>query len=110
MEKARALQIIQALADGHNPYTGEVFEKESVFQNPETVRALFVAISCIRILSKSEREGKTGYRIHGKPWTLQETEQLLEEYKSGKDVGQIAKIHGRTSWAIRVRLLSQGKI
>lgn len=43
MEVVKALEIIRALADGIDPYTGEVYSANSPYQNAETVRALFTA-------------------------------------------------------------------
>ena len=44
MEIADAIQIIQALADGVDPQTGEALPEDSPYQNPLTLRALFAAI------------------------------------------------------------------
>ena len=43
MEKQAALNIIQQLANGIDPHTGEVFRADSPYQHPDTVRALFIA-------------------------------------------------------------------
>lgn len=57
METRRAIEIIQRLADGVNPYTGEIMENGSVFQNPETVRALYTALELLKYQeSRKERQ------------------------------------------------------
>jgi len=40
MELDRAKEIIKALADGVDPYTGERFPADSPYQQADTVRAL----------------------------------------------------------------------
>ena len=47
MELTKTIQIIHALADGINPQTGEVFPDNSPYQHPETIRALFTALSTL---------------------------------------------------------------
>lgn len=47
MELTRTIQIIHALADGLNPQTGEAFHDDSPYQHPETIRALFTALSTL---------------------------------------------------------------
>lgn len=37
-------------------------------------------------------------------WTINEDQQLMEEYKAGKKIAEIAKIHQRTNGAITARL------
>ena len=43
MEREQALRILNALANGVHPATGEVFAADSAYQHPDTVRALFEA-------------------------------------------------------------------
>lgn len=47
MELTKTIQIIHALADGINPQTGEVFPDNSPYKHPETIRALFAALSTL---------------------------------------------------------------
>ena len=44
MEREQALKILNALANGVHPATGEVFAADSAYQHPDTVRALFEAV------------------------------------------------------------------
>ncbi|MFC5597078.1 HRDC domain-containing protein [Deinococcus cellulosilyticus] len=43
MDSKEALRILQLLADGVDPHSGEVFEDTSPYQHPQVVRALFHA-------------------------------------------------------------------
>ena len=47
MERSNALKIINALANGVHPATGEVFAADSPYQHPDTVRALFEAVRAL---------------------------------------------------------------
>lgn len=40
----------------------------------------------------------------GMPWTESEDEHLLNSFKDGKTVAELAKMHGRTKGAISSRL------
>lgn len=55
MEQTRALEVIQSLAAGTDPFTGEVFGPGSTLQNPEIVRALFVAAAALQAASRPAR-------------------------------------------------------
>jgi len=44
MDTDRAKEILELLSDGIDPFTGEIFPKDSPYQHPDTVRALFKAI------------------------------------------------------------------
>jgi hypothetical protein len=47
MEKEQALRILNALANGVHPATGEKFAADSPYQHPDTVRALFEAMRAV---------------------------------------------------------------
>ena len=44
MDKSEGIKILKQLADGIDPYTGEVFPEDSPYQHPRTARALFYAV------------------------------------------------------------------
>ena len=48
MDKSKAITIIEALANGTDPLTGEIFPPESPYQNAEVVRALFMATEVLK--------------------------------------------------------------
>ena len=64
METDRAIEIVQSLADGVDPYSGERFPSGSPYQQADTVRALHLAHACrveaflgIRVESSHFTEG-----------------------------------------------------
>jgi len=42
MEASQAIVILRCLADGVDPYTGEVYPDDSPYQNVEITRALYL--------------------------------------------------------------------
>jgi hypothetical protein len=51
MSNKTQIQIIEALANGINPLTGDNLETDAVYNHPEVIRALFTAL---RILEQSQ--------------------------------------------------------
>lgn len=47
MERDRAKEIIRALADGVDPYTGERFPVDGPYQRADTARALYTALEAM---------------------------------------------------------------
>ncbi|MBP7431017.1 MAG: hypothetical protein KBC05_16400 [Candidatus Hydrogenedentes bacterium] len=70
MDSERAIEIVQSLADGVNPYTGERFPAESPYQHADTVRALHQALEGLTKLRRAtERKtgpGALGSALHNK--------------------------------------------
>lgn len=110
MEIKKALGTISILANGADPYTGEVYPADSPYQQPETIRALFVAKE---LLSKEALKEERASRLPvnaGKPWTPEEDNALLTKFDQGTAIQELAKIHERTLNAINARLVMHGKI
>ena len=110
METKRALEILTALADGVDPYTGEVYSKDSPYQNAETVRALLYTVQSVKQLEFRSKRDKTLPGKAGKPWDKEEEAALLQAFDSGTDMGEIAKKHMRSQVAIKARLIKLGKL
>jgi len=106
LETEEATRILQQLADGVNPYTGERFPADSPYQQADTVRALHLALEGLTKLRRAT-ERKTG---PGRPWSEDEEKELLRQFDDKVDVEQIAKEHERTTGAIWARLEKLGRI
>ena len=110
MEIRRVLEILRPLAEGINPYTGEILSVGSPYQNADTVRALYTAINVLeRKLSTEKRRANLPTNA-GKPWSANEDKSLLSSFDSGRTISELAKVHERTSGAIQSRLIKLGKI
>lgn len=56
MDTRETLRILQLLADGVDPHSGEVFEDTSPYQHPQVVRALFHAVRALEGQSGTSAE------------------------------------------------------
>jgi hypothetical protein len=50
MDRATALGILESLADGIHPATGQTMPAESPYQHPDVIRAIFHAVGALRAL------------------------------------------------------------
>lgn len=128
---ARTLTILNALAEGVHPLTGEVFAPDCPYHSPEIVRALYGAVRLLEG-SASSRESPAPERARpepsrsetarpervregapanaGKPWSVEEDRQLLVEFDSGKTLKECAVLHQRTYAGIEARLEKLGRL
>lgn len=101
MEINRAKELLTILADGINPVTGELLPDEDSCNQVEIVRALHAVIT---ELDNNKAPTKKHRENAGKSWTEEEEKQLLEEYRAGLKVKEIAKAHERSNGAITSKL------
>ena len=115
MERDHAVKILNALANGVHPATGEIFAADSPYQHPDTVRALFEAVRTLengRPAAAQPEERKTAEMPANTfvRWTPDEEERLAAAFDAGKTSAELAKLHNRSRAAIEARLLKLGKI
>lgn len=110
MDICKALEIIELLADGIDPYTGEVFPVHSPYQHPDTVRALFEAVRALERRPERSKSQEALPENAGKPWTQEEDELLVKQFDGGMSVRELSLEHKRTEGAMRSRLMKLGKI
>lgn len=101
------LEIIDALMNGVDPITGEILDDDHLV-NTREVKAIF-ATAKTALVRKQERE-KRRKPSSGSRWTEEEDAKLIEEYKSGLSIKEIAELHGRSSMAISRRLFDKSLI
>ena len=115
MEKQQTLKILNALANGVHPATGEVFAADSAYQHPDTVRALFEAVRALDAMPRADA-ASAGRKTGEVPantfvrWSAEEEDRLAAGYEAGKTSAELAKLHNRSRAAIEARLLKLGKI
>ncbi len=109
MSPIEAKAIIDALGGGIDPATGAVITSDSIFNQPEVIRALFVASKALEKLAERERREKTLPSNAGQAWTDIEDAELLAAYDDRVTVKELAIKHGRTEGAIESRLLRLGR-
>jgi hypothetical protein len=110
MDKLKAIEILQLLADGMHPVTGEQLDQHHLINEPDVIRALNVALGA---LSMDNRQGRTQQNLPervGRPWHEDEDIELIAAFDEGIDLNDLAIKHQRTRGAIRSRLVRLGKI
>jgi hypothetical protein len=140
MDRTTALGILESLADGIHPATGQAMPADSPYQHADVIRALFHAVGVLRALSEpssapagdvpaasrtdlatsmpSGNEAplspaaapRRGPGNSGKPWTTDEDEQLVAGFDAGQPIAALAQAHGRSKVAIEARLAKFGRV
>jgi hypothetical protein len=116
MEKEQALRILNALANGVHPATGEKFAADGPYQHPDTVRALFEAMRAVEGSSAPapvpERKAAPPMPQSGSGsrWNPEEEQRLATAFDAGRTVDELARAHGRSRAAIEARLVRLGKM
>jgi hypothetical protein len=116
MTLEEAKQVIEALARGIDPETGELLPEDNPINSPYVIRALFLAAQALgqRVDSpkadKPARAKAAAPTNAGKAWTEDEAQQLAAAFDAGSDVATLAQAHGRTPGAIRARLIRMGRL
>jgi hypothetical protein len=113
MEREHALKILNALANGVHPATGELFGADSPYQHPDTDRAL---VEAMRVMEAGATARPASERRSDLPantfvrWTSEEEDRLAAGFDAGKSSAELARLHDRSRAAIEARLLKMGKI
>ena len=110
MSPLEAKKIIDALANGVDPETGEILPAQSTFNNPQVIRALFVSLKALDKAAKRVERDSSLPDNAGRSWPDTEDKELLASFDAGTPVKEIAAQHGRTQGAIAARLIRLGKI
>jgi hypothetical protein len=110
MQLEAALPIVRSLADGVNPFTGEAYPDESPYAEPRALRALYSAVDSMTREMERERRKQRMPANFGKPWSEGEDHALAIAFDGGAPMAEMARKHGRTQQAIRLRLEKLGKI
>jgi hypothetical protein len=121
MNKEQTLRILNALANGIHPATGEKFGADSPYQHPDTVRALFEAMRAVDDAGPpASAPASTGAPAparrpipesgSGSRWSAEEEQRLASAFDTGRTVDELARAHNRSRAAIEARLVRLGKM
>lgn len=112
MTPAEAKQIIEVLAGGVDPATGEVLADDSPLSSPHVIRALFIAAKALELMAaaKPPRPAAAAPGNAGKPWVEDEDQRLVAAFDAGTPVAELARTHERSSGAINSRLIRLGRL
>lgn len=103
-----AAHIIRALITGVNPRTGELLPEDGPLNEPDVLRALFLAVEALE--GRALRAIKPGPPNRGARWTREDDEKLLELFDSGMKISSLAQRFGRTRGAITSRLVKLDRL
>lgn len=108
MTDQEALDILQALVTGVNPFSNEPLPPESLCVNPAVNTALTTAIVALEgKLTAAARRAQLPAKA-GAPWSSDEAQLILQAYEAGDSIKVIAERQQRTQGAIRSRLVKLG--
>ena len=111
MTPEEAKQIIDVLASGVDPATGEMLPENNPLNSPHVIRALFIASKALeRMAGKPTRQGAAAPGKAGKPWSEDEDRRLLDGFDAGTLVAALALAHERSHGAITSRLIRLGRL
>lgn len=114
MTPSEAKQVIDVLAAGVDPETGEVLPADSPINSPHVIRALFLASRALELQAGAPAKPKAKPADRppnaGVAWTDEEAQRLAAAFDAGADIAQLARDHQRTTGAIRSRLVRMGRL
>ncbi|WP_427915337.1 hypothetical protein ACPWT1_10665 [Ramlibacter sp. MMS24-I3-19] len=112
MELQTARAIIDTLAQGIHPVTGEAMPADSPYLAPPVIRALFTVSHALEGgTATPRRRDRTDLPANtGKPWTAEDDEALRAGFGAGTPTKDLAAALGRTRWAVESRLVKLGEM
>lgn len=118
MTPEQASTLIEQLALGTDPRTGEALREGDACTAPDIIRALFIARNALRDVpvAESARPPRRAPVVRngvvlpnaGKKWSADDAGTLLHQFGAGTPIGQIAAQLGRTDGSIVARLVHAG--
>ncbi len=109
MEMDRAIEVVEKLADGIDPVSGEKHGEDSPYQQADTVRALHTLLGAVKGVG-AEQVKKDGPPKAGKAWSEAEEKEMVEMFDANVKVVDIATTLERTKGAIWARLEKVGRV
>lgn len=108
MDTSKARELLSILADGIDPFTGEILPEDHVCSEPDMIRALHLAVQQLG----NAKTNTTRYRPEnaGKPWSEEDDRILCEMFERGCKRKEMKEYFKRTGGAIIARLEHLGKI
>ena len=100
MDQEKAYSLIDALANGIDPNTGEYFPEDSPYNHPDIIRALFYVLRNKPTQKKQKKslEEKQQENIskglpknYGLPWTDETVEYVINQHQANTSIDVIAQ-------------------
>ena len=102
------IHIVNALAHGVNPLTGDALPHDHVVREAIVARALLEAVWAMEKHGPGPR--RPGPERREEPWSKEEDKMLIDSWRRLGSIPSLATSHSRTPSAIRSRLLKLGVI
>jgi hypothetical protein len=110
VQRPNAREILQALVEGYDPFTGDELPSGSVLQQAEVMRALLAGISALTAgAARAQRRSQLPENV-GRAWSKAEEQRLTDAFHEGASLEELAVRHGRTPTAIEARLEKLGLV
>lgn len=112
MELQTARQIIETLAQGIHPVTGEAMPEDSPYNVPAVIRALFAVAQALDAQDKCRptRDARSTPPRSGMAWDDEQDAILMEGFHRGDEMKTLADTLGRTRFGVEQRLIKLGKL
>jgi hypothetical protein len=110
MELQSARQIIDTLAQGVHPVTGQAMPEDSPYNAPPVIRALFAVSRALDGGEPVVRGRRPAPPNAGKAWSPEDDTRLTAGFTADPDLKQLAQQMGRTRVAVEARLVKLGKL
>lgn len=117
MDTQQPIDILQALASGIDPISGEQLPVDAPYNRPDIIRALYASIEQLKHpptvnngSATASGKSKTLPKNSGKPWTAEMKEILRKGFAAGETPAQLAEKLARTKVSITCELEKQGLI
>ena len=110
MEIVTAMNLVRSLHLGKSPETGEPLPSDSICLREDVRGALEVALEHLAGAANQKARQQSQPPNQGKPWSPAEDVQLASEFEQAIPEREMARVHGRSQWAITRRLERLGKV
>ena len=110
MDYEQASDIVRQLADGLDPSTGEPLTGNGPCQQPQVIRALYLANRALARQDALLQKQKGRPENSGQPWSDDEDLRLVEGFEAQTPLKELAARHARTVFAVEARLSKLGKL
>ena len=114
MELQQARAVVETLAQGIHPVTGELMDADGPYNEPTVIRALFTVARALEGSDGKAPRESAGRRSaapnQGKPWAPEDDAKLEAAFAAGADLKPLAQELGRTTFALEARLVKLGRL
>ncbi len=110
MELQTAREIIDTLARGIHPASGEVMPEDSPYNEPQVIRALFTVSQALGAAPPAAKPKRELPPNAGKPWSPEDDARLAAAFDAGQTLDQLPAAFGRTRHSVEARLVKLGRL